>query len=300
MATLQEKDWRTQEKAYIKSITPIVNAHVARRANGVKHPVIDFLFEYYHFKPSRLLHWSPGTGIILEGENAGKFLSNPAYRKFDAGIRVDPSTFPRHRIEGLTWIIELLEKTASHPPVFGCLGLHEWCMVYEKSGIRHQELPLRLSHARTREIVETHPVNCSHYDAFRFYSPSARQLNRQAPTRARMPEQEQPGCLHTNMDLYRWSYKFHPWISSGLIGSCFLLALDIRETDMRASPYDLQGYCDKPAIRIETPEGKLEYTRLQREHHERAQPLRHELLESLRELKRLCGREDFITRDESV
>ena len=27
--------------------------------------MLDFLFEYYHFRPSKLRNWSPGVGLIL-------------------------------------------------------------------------------------------------------------------------------------------------------------------------------------------------------------------------------------------
>lgn len=40
------------------------------------------------------------------------------------------------------------------------------------------------------------------------------------------------------MDLYKWAFKFAPFIPSELIADCFALARDIREIDMRASPYD--------------------------------------------------------------
>jgi hypothetical protein len=88
---------------------------------------------------------------------------------------------------------------------------------------------------------------------------------------------EQPGCLHANMDLYKWSYKLSPLTPAELIADCFELAVDIRTLDMQASPYDLAalGY---PPVPIETPDGRAEYTRRQRELSERAAPLRAELI----------------------
>ena len=50
---------------------------------------------------------------------------------------------------------------------------------------------------------------------------------------------EQPGCLHATMDLYKWAYKLSPATPSELLADCFALAADVRELDMRASPYDL-------------------------------------------------------------
>ena len=126
-------------------------------------------------------------------------------------------------------------------------------------------------------FVESRPVVCSHYDAFRFFTEPARPLNRHQPTYAQMPHLEQPGCLHTNMDLYRWSFKLHPWIASDLVGEAFALACRIREVDMRASPYDLRelGYAPIP---IETAEGRRTYQAYQQTFAEEAAPLRARLI----------------------
>lgn len=91
---------------------------------------------------------------------------------------------------------------------------------------------------------------------------------------------EQPGCLHGNMDLYKWAYKLVPAVSSDLLADCFELAWDVREMDMQASPYDLADWGFEP-IRIETPEGRAEYVRRQRGFAERGQALRARLIESI-------------------
>ena len=88
------------------------------------------------------------------------------------------------------------------------------------------------------------------------------------------PRQEQRGCLHANMDLYKWCTKLGPLIESELLLDCLQLAADARELDMRASPYDLTAYGFSP-IRIELPAGRAEYSRLQTSIAERAEPLRH-------------------------
>ena len=94
---------------------------------------------------------------------------------------------------------------------------------------------------------------------------------------------EQPGCLHANMDLYRWAFKLYPWVPSTLIADAFLLACRIREVDMRASPYDLNdlGYAPIP---IETPEGQRMYQRHQQQFAAEAAPLRQRLLEAVEAL----------------
>ena len=36
-----------------------------RRRTGVKHPVADFLFTYYSYRPAQLRRWHPGAGVVL-------------------------------------------------------------------------------------------------------------------------------------------------------------------------------------------------------------------------------------------
>lgn len=62
-----------------------------------------------------------------------------------------------------------------------------------------------------------------------------------------------------------------------LLLDAFELARDIRYTDMQASPYDVAAY-GLEAVAIETPAGKAEYVRRQREFAARAQELRGRLL----------------------
>ena len=86
------------------------------------------------------------------------------------------------------------------------------------------------------------------------------------------------------MDLYKWAFKFFPYISSALLLATFLLAKEIRIVDMQASPYDLSTFGYKP-ICIETLEGKAIYVQKQKEFALRAEKLRQELLTKLEELK---------------
>ena len=133
-------------------------------------------------------------------------------------------------------------------------------------------------------FVESQRLCCSHYDAFRFFTPSGRPLNRWLLEKGAQPLHEQRGCLHTNMDLYRWAYKFSPWIPAELLADTFALAREIRTIDMRASPYDLRSQGYEP-ICIETPQGHSEYESHQRRFAEASQPLRGRLLACLQQLR---------------
>ena len=152
-------------------------------------------------------------------------------------------------------------------------------MVYRQTPdeVRHNAHPLRFAPDELARIVEASPITCSHFDAFRFFTPPARSLNKLTPARETVPQFEQSGCLHANMDLYKWSFKLAPHAPSELIADCFALARDIREVDMRASPYDLRALGFAP-ITIETVTGRADYEAHQRAFTARAEPLRARLL----------------------
>ncbi|HQV91655.1 MAG TPA: 3-methyladenine DNA glycosylase, partial [Phycicoccus sp.] len=111
----------------------------------------------------------------------------------------------------------------------------------------------------------------------RFFTPTGALLNTLSPTRETQVDNEQPGCLHAGMDVYKWCFKLEPLVPSDLVLDAFDLARAIRLLDMQASPYDLSALGVEP-VRIETPEGKAEYVARQRDFSERSNALRRRLL----------------------
>ena len=276
---LAESEWRERQRAHEARVRAWTDPHQLRAGRGEKHPVHDFLFSYYAFRPAWLRRWHPGPDVALAGEDAREFLRWPEYRETPDGIALDPATLPAHRREFVAWLRGMLQAMETRPAFFGCHGLHEWAMVYRQTPeqIRHNHYPLRFAPAELARIVESSPITCSHFDAFRFFTDPARPLNKLQPTRADTAQLEQRGCLHANMDLYKWAFKLAPFTPSELIADCFELARDIREVDMRASPYDLQTLGCAP-IAIETPAGRAEYEQHQRTFATRGEPLRARLI----------------------
>ncbi len=240
-----------------------------------KHPVDDFLFEYYSYRPAQLARWHPGTGSVLE--NGGEFLDQKYYTQVPGGVAADPALMSPGRQDAVRWIRGLLAATAGRPAGTGCFGLHEWAMIYRASDIRHSSWPLRVDAAVLEETVESLGPRCTHYDAFRFFTPAARPLNRFELQRSTSPEFEQPGCLHANMDLYKWAIKLAPFSPSELVADAFALAREIRTLDMRASPYDFSTLGLSPVC-IETPEGRAEYESAQRAFAAEAAPIRERII----------------------
>ena len=267
--------WRAKQAAHEARVREWTGPHQSRSERGEKHPVYDFLFTYYSYRPSLLHRWHPGFEFTQEGSEAEEFLRWPSYRQTPEGVAVDRSQLRPHRYESVQHIRDLLIAIQGRPPFYGCFGLHEWAMVYQQSPeeIRHNTYALRFPSNRISTIIEETAICCTHYDAFRFFTEPARPLNRNQLTRKTTAAFEQRGCLHANMDLYKWSAKLSPFASSELVADCFELARDIREIDMRASPYDLSSIGFAP-IPIETVEGRMIYERHQREFAARSEPLR--------------------------
>lgn len=300
---LPQDSWLTRQSAHQTRVRRYADPYLARRSAGKKHPVEDFLFTYYTQKPGQLLRWHPGAGVVLSGPAAAERADWKYYRRPDDGdlaaaglpagtpaVTVDVEAFVRDRRDALQFAGIILSGTAARPAQFGCFGLHEWAMVYrqDKFELRHEYLRLRLGSERTDEVVEENRIRCSHFDAFRFYTPDAVPLNSLEPSRENQRTMEQPGCLHANMDLYKWAYKLAPLLPSELVMDCFELSWRIRAMDMQASPYDLKAW-GYPAILIETPEGKAEYVEYQRAFSAESQELRQRLLRELSPLLQLTG-----------
>jgi hypothetical protein len=282
---LPAAEWSALAQAHAERADALTAGHRARRATGTRHPVEDFLHEYYSARPAQLRRWHPGAGVVLEAGPDGP-APHAAWRWYatddDGAVTLDRAAFLADRGDTLAFVARLLAATAARPAHTGCFGLHEWAMVYRDDEHRHP-LPLRLGQAGTDAVVEAHPIRCSHFDAFRFFTPAAVGRNRLQPTRATQVELEQPGCLHATMDLYKWAYKLGPAVPGDLLLDCFVLAADVRELDMRASPYDLRDAGYQP-VAIETPEGKAQYVAAQRGFARRGAELRSRLLGVCQEL----------------
>jgi hypothetical protein len=282
---LGRAEWQERERVHAARIDVATQGHRTRRTDGRKHPVEDFLFTYYSHKPSALRRWHPGLGVVLE-EAAGEERAGWRFYRSDGDdVRLDVDKFRQARAATMTFVVELLTRTLDRPAHLGCFGLHEWAMVHNlpEDELRHAGWPLRLSRAQTDEVVESHQVKCSHFDAYRFFTPSARTKNTLLPTRDSQVAMEQPGCLHAGMDCYKWAYKLSPAVPSDLVADCFDLAREIRTLDMRAAPYDLRelGY---ESVAIETPAGKAAYAQAQRDFATRSQELRRRLVAAIEEL----------------
>ncbi|WP_353114685.1 3-methyladenine DNA glycosylase [Microbacterium sp.] len=286
---LSRSEWTARAEEHAARADALTAAHRARAARGESHPVWDFLFTYYSYKPAQLRRWHPGAGVVLE--DAPERAAWRWYTRRGADdLFPDAASFEAEKPELAGLVERMLRRTASRPGQFGCFGLHEWAMVYRQDEHRHP-VPLRLGRDATDAVVEAHELRCTHFDAFRFFTPEAVPRNRLQPRREDQPLLEQPGCLHAGMDLYKWAMKLGPLLPGELVLDTFELAADIRLLDMAAAPYDLSEWDVEP-VRIETADGKGEYVRRQRGFAERGAVLRTRMLEAWLGDDAVTGRPD--------
>lgn len=284
---LSPDQWQQQKQEHSRAISELIDDYLEKRSHQQKEPVLDFLFEYYAFRPSHLKRWSPGLGTLLENSTASDWMFDEM-QSVDGNCFLDIKHFDKSRISSLKWILNVLEQSLDRKPSFGCFGMHEWAMVYKADRVRHDYLSLRMDKKELAEFVESRPLVCTHFDAFRFFTEEAKPQNRFDLNREKFVDMEQPGCLHTNMDLYKWAFKMYPWISSDTIAQAFELAMKTRFIDMKASPYDLRERGIEP-IKIETDEGRREYLEKQKATFKKSQPIRKQLIREYKHLLKALG-----------
>jgi hypothetical protein len=282
-------EWTRLADEHASRVDQLTEDHRRRTRTGEPHPVEDFLFTYYSLRPARLRRWHPGAGRALVGAPARARLQWRWYAEVAAldelgrpvaAVGLDRAAYLADRGDLVRFVADLLVATQGRPAQLGCFGLHEWAMVYRQPAqeIRHEDWPLRLGPVGTDAVVDRHQIRCTHFDAYRFFTPEALGHNAFLPTRETQEQMEQPGCLHATMDLYKWAGKLGPLVPGELLLACFELAREVRVLDMRASPYDLTALGYQP-VKIETTEGKAEYVAAQRALVARGSKLRNRLVD---------------------
>jgi hypothetical protein len=278
---LQPDVWHALRDNHKAKVLPWITPRLQRRSRHESHPVDDFLFEYYPISTNKLLNWHPGFGVTLiatEIESEEFPLGNYEFIENKIQLRSDWLTKNKG---AATNLIDFLTNTQERTIRSGCFGLHEWAMVLGTDEVRHEKWPLRLSQEEIRATIDEVGLRCTHFDAFRFFTPIAVPLNPLQLTPVDRNEIEQAGCLHANMDLYKYAHRFSPIVGSTIVRDAFALAREIRAVDMQTAPYDLADLGVIP-IQVETKAGRDEFAKLQIGFAQRAQILRTDLIHALK------------------
>lgn len=276
--------WIVESQRHRALVSQVTAPFREWRGRGGSHPVYDFLFVYYPFSPKKLEQWHPGFGISLQlddSEDSCFFLSHPDYDVRNGNAFLNGNQVISRLSTRLAMVRSLCEAVEEREQRFSCFGLHEWAMLYGGTTPRHTGVSLRLSPERIAEVVDECGLRCSHYDAYRFFTPAALPKNRVKLHRSTQIIHEQGGCIHVTMDLYKWCYLLYPLVPSNLLRQAFQLAVSAREIDMRSSPYDLSAY-GLEAIKVEIEQGRQEFQNEQKRLSAEGSRLRQELLQIVR------------------
>ena len=129
------REWTQRKKNHEQRTDALLAEYLDNRSRHQKQPVLDFLFEYYHFRPSKLRNWSPGLGktLALDSSLQAFSIKKSAHKATDLHLPslselcltqdiayLDPNYFPEKRISSLEWVIKLLHNTQGKKPQFGC------------------------------------------------------------------------------------------------------------------------------------------------------------------------------------
>jgi hypothetical protein len=274
---VRKEEWLQTAKGERNRVNSLLNLGDYQDRN---HPIYNFIFIYFFFNRKILFQYSPGIDVQIEAIHDSQELMSinlaPELQPVSShqNYLAVSSTEKKIAKKFLQRTLQIQKSIQSKLPSFWCFGLHEWAMQYHSTqqisqkNSSFQSLPLRVTQQQIEsllnparhEIQSSVPrLRCTHYDAIRFFTPSSVPLNAvsPSPTRSTVDQFDQPGCIHVNMDLFkyahtislislllplRWAAKLYPFIPSSLLIDALEIALRAREIDMRASPYDLTAY----------------------------------------------------------
>jgi len=216
-AVLGESVWTERERRHAERVDRFVEPHLRRARRGEAHPVWDFLFSYYSLKPRLLRRWHPGYGVALEGASADRFRERSGYGTLGSAVTVTHDHLLA-RIDRVEFIADLLHATRVGPPVELLRPARVGDGLPDR---RHQARGSTAAGRRgTDAVVDSMPLRCSHFDAYRFFTEPAVPRNAEPLSRQSQVASEQPGCVHANMDLYKFCGKLGPlggvWLARGL------------------------------------------------------------------------------------
>jgi hypothetical protein len=137
--------WRNQANEHRQIVSQWTSGRLSRRAIGEKHPVDDFLFDYYPISPAKLASWFPTFDEALEAQSQDYSDFNERIYAFNGGcIALRSSWLVEHEPKA-QYAVEFLSRVATREAKIGCHALHEWAMVLEVDAVRHTDWPLRLT-----------------------------------------------------------------------------------------------------------------------------------------------------------
>ena len=93
---LARERWLRLSDEHAARVDRATEGHRTRRqAGGAAHPVEDFLFTYYPFRPGALRRWHPGPGVVLDGAASHERAHWRHYTTVGSDVRLDLTAYRR-------------------------------------------------------------------------------------------------------------------------------------------------------------------------------------------------------------
>lgn len=221
---MMKETWLQAAKEERNRVNRLLNPNDYQDRN---HPIYNFIFVYFFFNRKILFQYSPGIHVEIEGVHDSQELMSinlaPELQSVSSQRNFLAISSNEKKISKkfLQRTLHLLKSIQSKLPSFWCFGLHEWAMQYNSiqqtstKNSTFQSLPLRVTQQQIESLLNpprhenqysVPRLRCTHYDAIRFFTPSSVPLNAvsPSPTRLTVDQFDQPGCIHVNMDLFKY------------------------------------------------------------------------------------------------
>ena len=121
---LTRAEWLERETRHQQRADALTAEHRERAARGEKHPVWDFLFTYYSYKPAVLRKWHPGAGVVL-----AEAPERTTWRYYspvgDSGAMPSLDAFRAEKPALLDYTTRILSSPMNRTGQFGCF-IKEW------------------------------------------------------------------------------------------------------------------------------------------------------------------------------
>src|SRR6267378_6403085 len=114
---LPREVWERCARLHKQRVQPWIAPYLDQKSRQVDHPVYDFLFQYYSFRPAQLARWSPGPNVPIEAERIEDLPGPPKlWERAVGGWRL--VAFPIARREYLDWAVRFLREPRCGSRIF--------------------------------------------------------------------------------------------------------------------------------------------------------------------------------------
>ena len=125
MQQLTRAQWTDRMKRHEQRAREWIDPHLQRRSRGEKHPIWDFLFDYYSIRPSRVLRWHPGLdATLIDATDAPHTHWRDYTVKQDGTVCADVDSFLSHRGNAMDKVLTLLRASEDNRAQFDLSLIH--------------------------------------------------------------------------------------------------------------------------------------------------------------------------------